>query len=120
MNPLQTGTSASQLVPQQNFRNSSQSGVVQRSTNSSLQQSSSSSLLSAQPTKLRVVGASPQQQSVLGVNEQTPQSSATQGWVVGGFLLICAALAVYFFQRAINYAPQEENSDSDQSKTSKA
>jgi hypothetical protein len=107
MNPLQSGTSASQLVPQQSFRNSSQSSPVQQSTKNTLQQPSSS-LLRVQPTKLRVIGASPQQQSVLGVNEQAPQSSAMQGWAVGGFLLICAALAVYFFQRAVNFAPQEE------------
>lgn len=97
MNPLQSGTPSTQLVPQ-NFQNSVQSGSFQNSvTTKDLLSTPGARALSVQPSLKLQVTSGPASSSVLGAADTPGQSGSI--FLPIAFAVLCFALAIYFYRR---------------------
>jgi cobalamin biosynthesis Mg chelatase CobN len=115
MNPLQTGTPASEITPQ-NYKNSSQTGTVQGTLNSSQVQSTNNQLLKTETTSELKVVTGAQSQLVLGTTSDAvtvPQNQGKTGgsvtFLVVFLLVVSAAATIYFFRNfKISFNSEDE------------
>ncbi len=106
MNPLQSGTPASNLSPQ-NYKNSSQTGTVQGTISGSNVQQSNDDLLQTEITgKLKVVTGNSTNE-VLGVATENSAVVKTNSSGVPMFavllLVISVVGAVYYFRKYLSF-----------------